>query len=269
MRLRHGQVYAFALSFIAGLASLVGPPAGSEARGEVDTEAVDGVGVVVESGASLESIVVDIRRNYGAEVTKDLLMGVSAREAEGTDTGFPGIEGPADSAAAAGLARQLDDATAAGTRATAVGAYPVIGAAIADGYAWRMTSVSEYVYCALGVFACTVTDRRTTRFVVDPGVTADRVTIHHTYFPNDGKLQNPRITLKTYRNSTVAGTLVMTVTTAMQGTVFTIGHASYKSNGFTFTIGGTILTAAGTRALSTARTGWGACSSAATPICRY
>lgn len=235
-----------------------------------------GVSEVVEftytTGDSLGSIVDQIESQLGPESAAEFLDQVAEQEDVDAGVGYaPLAEAAQDTGAIEGWEGQAS-LLAPEYSAMAVPAYAINGAVVAgtDRRTWRMRIVSEHVQCqALGVIGCEVTDRRTTQITIDPGNLGSRFQFQQSTFPNAGRIDEPTLTLRVYRNGSLNGSrLVQEV--GIGYTSLTLAHTTaLRSNGFAFTVTGSVISNGQLRSLTPWRTGDGGCSTATQPICRF
>ena len=119
------------------------------------------------------------------------------------------------------------------------------------------------------MIGCEVTDRRTTQITIDPGNLGSRFQFQQSTFPNAGRIDEPTLTLRVYRNGSLNGSrLVQEV--GIGYTSLTLAHTTaLRSNGFAFTVTGSVISNGQLRSLTPWRTGDGGCSTATQPICRF
>lgn len=248
--------------------SLLAPPASFASNASV-SEVIE---FTYTTGDSYSSIIDQIESQIGHESADEFLSQVAQQEGAEAAVGYAPL---AEAAQQAGTTESWESPVSQllpEYSAMAVPPYSINGGIVGgtDRRTWRMNIISEHVQCqALGLIGCEVTDRRSTTITIDPGNTGTRFQFNQSYFPNAGRIDEPTFTLRAYRNGSDNGSVVVREV-GIGYRSLTLSHSTaHRSNGFAFTVTGSVISNGQLRSLTPWRTGDGACSTATRPVCRF
>lgn len=257
------------------------------------------IAFVALEGQNVEDVVETILEDYDENAVEELLLSLSAMEADGQDSGFPGLEDYTLEEASAVLetvAENLDQVGnhipelaaidpawepvpapvavpafyAGGTDATLASVLsdtPISGQAINNRRTWVFKPVITHNECNFLGYGCKVTDKRAVRITIDHGNKTSRVQMSQVYSPNSGRLGNPSFKVQAYRNSSAMGSITRTPPTSGRSSNLIDHRIPLKSSKAAVRVTGSYKIGGVTRSVAPGRSGTASCGS--NELCKY